>query len=97
MAERVAGKNRGITSSALKCIDKLLKKSDIPAEGHEASKQPLPLREDALLYYDTDYGSGPPPCCKTFLKKIECSYHQSSNLPAHPTPQYLLVSDLTGN
>lgn len=69
MAERVAVKNTAITSLRLKCIDKLMNKSDIPAEGHTVSKQSLHLREDTLWYYAADYGSGSPPCSKTFEKK----------------------------
>lgn len=73
MAARVAVKNTAITSSGLNAqtdCQKKKKKSDFPAEGHAASKQLLPLREDALLYYAADYGSELPLCCKTFLKKL---------------------------
>jgi len=71
MAETVAVKNAGITSSGLKCTGELLKKSDIPVEGHAASKSSLSLRGGLFLYYASDYHFGPPTCCKSFLKIFE--------------------------
>lgn len=46
------------------------KKSDIPAEGHAASKLPLSLRGSVFLCYASDYGFVPPTCCKRFFKKF---------------------------